>query len=48
MHPKTLIYLLKILGEDAPGMSKKKKNDLGKSIDEDTNSCRPSTVGPYD
>lgn len=45
---KTLIYLLNMCGEGTTSKSKKKKIDLGKSIDDDLNSCRPPLPGPFE
>ncbi|KAF3623054.1 hypothetical protein FXO37_32057 [Capsicum annuum] len=45
---KTLIYSLKSRVEDAPGKTKKRKIDLGKSIHKDIDSCRPSTSSPFE
>ncbi|KAF3655452.1 hypothetical protein FXO37_15941 [Capsicum annuum] len=41
------IYPLKIWGEGAPGKSKKRKINLGKSIDEDRGPCGTSIIGLF-
>ncbi|KAF3620109.1 hypothetical protein FXO37_33401 [Capsicum annuum] len=48
VRPITLIYSLKIRGEGAPGKSKKRKSDLGKSNFEDPKYCKPYIVGPFE
>ncbi|KAF3634188.1 hypothetical protein FXO37_26620 [Capsicum annuum] len=48
VHPRALIYPLKILGEGASGKSKKKKIELGKLTCEDIESCRSSTASPFE
>lgn len=48
VNPRTTIYPLKIRGEDVHGKRKKRMIDLGKSIDKDADSCRPSIIGPLE
>lgn len=48
MHPKTPIYHLNIWGKVASAKTKKRKINLCKSIDEDTKSCMPSILGPFE
>lgn len=48
VSPKTLSYLLKIRGEGVLGKSNKRKVDLGRSVDDNVNSCRQSVIGPID
>lgn len=45
---KTSIYLLKMHGEGATSKTKKRKINFGKSKDDDLDSCRPSSVGPFE
>lgn len=47
MRPNNPIYPLHILGKEASGKNKKRKIDLGKSIGDETNSCRPSKLGIF-
>lgn len=41
------IYPLKICGEGPHSKSKKKKIKLGKSVDDNVDSCRPYIAGPF-
>lgn len=48
VHPGPYIFPLKIWGEGPLGQSNKRKIDLGKYIVEESESCKPSTVGPLE
>lgn len=48
ISPKTPIYLLKIHCMGVPSKNKKKKIDLGKSVDDDIDPCWPFIAGSFD